>query len=82
MDAGSRRQKRQDDALALLNMAIEAVNLAKEISSITPAKVVFGSVGVLLTMIRVRSPILRGCILSSRAIRTRWSIKPITSSSG
>jgi len=38
----------------LLNVAIEAVNLAKEVSSITPAKAVFGSVSVLLAMIRVR----------------------------
>ena len=56
MDADSQRQKRREDALSLLNMAIEAVNLAKEVSSITPAKAVFGSVGVLLTMIRVRFP--------------------------
>ena len=34
-------------------MAIQAMNLAKEISSVTPAKAVFGSVSVLLTMIRV-----------------------------
>ena len=33
------------------------MNLAKEVSSLTPAKAVFGSVGVLLTMIRVRSPL-------------------------
>ena len=56
MDADSRRQKRREDALSLLNMTIEAMNLAKEISSVTPAKAVFGSVGVLLTMIRVRFP--------------------------
>ena len=30
------------------------MNLAKEISSITPAKAVFGSVSVLFTMLRVR----------------------------
>ena len=54
MDADSRQQKRRDDALSLLNVAIEAMNLAKEISSVTPAKAVFGSVSVLLTMIRVR----------------------------
>ena len=36
-------------------MAIEAMNLAKEVSSITPAKAVFGSVSILLTMIRVCS---------------------------
>ena len=56
MDADSRRQKRQDEALSMLNVAVEAMNLAKEISSVTPAKAIFGSVGVLLTMIRVRFP--------------------------
>jgi len=48
---------RRDGVLSTLNVAIEAMNLAKEISSITPAKAVFGSVSVLLTMIRVRSPV-------------------------
>jgi len=57
MDVDSRRQKRRDDALSLLNVAIETINLAKEISSVTPAKAVFGSVSVLLTMIRVRPPL-------------------------
>ena len=33
-------------------MTIEALSLAKEISSATPAKAVFGSVGALLSMIR------------------------------
>ena len=37
----------------MLNAAIEAMNLAKEVSSITPAKAAFGFVGVLLTMIKV-----------------------------
>ena len=37
----------------MLDMAIEAVNLAKDASSVTPAQVVFSSVSVLLTMIRV-----------------------------
>ena len=50
----SKREKRRDDALSLLNAAVEAMNLAKEISSATPAKAVFGSVSVLLTMIMVR----------------------------
>ena len=55
MDAkSSERQKRRESSLILLNAAIEAMNLAKEISSATPAKAVFGSVGVLLTMIVVR----------------------------
>ena len=55
MAATSRRQKGRDGTLSSLNVAIEAMNLAKEVASITPAKAVFGSVGVLLTMIRVRS---------------------------
>ena len=56
MDTKSQRPKGRDSALPSLNLAIEAINLAKEISSITPAKAVFGSVSVLLTMIRVRFP--------------------------
>ena len=55
MDAkSSKRQKHRESALSLLNVAIEATNLAKEISSATPAKAVFGSVSILLTMIAVR----------------------------
>ena len=54
MDTNSKRQKRRDNVLSLLNAAIEAMNLAKAISSVAPVKVVFGSVGVLLAMIRVR----------------------------
>ena len=59
MDTKSQRQKRQDDTLSLLNVAIEAMNLAKEISSMTPAKAIFGSVSVLLAMIRVWPSLLR-----------------------
>ena len=55
MDAkSSKRQKRRENALCLLDAAIEAMNLVKEISGGTPAKAVFGSVSVLLTMIKVR----------------------------
>ena len=54
MDPDSQRQKRRDGALSSLNVAIEAMNLAKEVSSVTPAKAVFGTVSILLTMIRVR----------------------------
>ena len=55
METNSRRPRGQDGTISSLNLAIEAMNLAKELSSITPAKAVFGSVGVLLTIIRVRS---------------------------
>ena len=41
------------DSVFLLNAAIRTLHLAKEVSSITPAKVAFGVVSVLLTMIRV-----------------------------
>ena len=53
MKAESQRSKGRESAISALNAAIDALNLAKEISSITPAKAVFGSVGVILTMIRV-----------------------------
>jgi len=56
MDPKSQRQKGQGGALSSLNVAIEVLNLAKEVSDITPAKAAFGSVSVLLTMVRVRSP--------------------------
>ena len=54
MTTGSQRPKGREGALSLLNAAIDAINLAKEASSITPAKVAFGAAGILLTMIKVR----------------------------
>ena len=51
---GSKREKRQENALSLLDVAIEVLNLAKDVSSIPPAQAVFGSVSILLSMIRVR----------------------------
>jgi len=54
MEANSRRQRGRDNSLSSLSVAIETLNLAKDISCITPAKAVFGSVSSLLTMIRVR----------------------------
>ena len=53
MEAKPQQPKGRDGAISSLNIAIEAVNLAKEVSSITPAKAVFGSVSILLTMVRV-----------------------------
>ena len=37
----------------MMDAASEAMNLAKEIPSVAPAKVIFGSVGILLTIIKV-----------------------------
>lgn len=46
-------QKGRVGALLILDATIEALNLAKEVSSVTPAKAIFGSVSVLLGMIKV-----------------------------
>jgi hypothetical protein len=43
-----------DGVASTLNVFIEAFNRAKEISRITPAKAVFGSVAVILATIEVR----------------------------
>ena len=57
MDAtGSKPQKRRENALSLLDVAIGALNLAKDVCGIPPAQAVFGSVSILLSMIRVRFP--------------------------
>ena len=56
MEAKPQPPKGRGRALSSLNLAIEAMNLAKEVSCVTPAKAVFGSVSILLTMIRVCFP--------------------------
>ena len=53
MKPESQRPKEREHTISTSNTAIEAIGLAKEISSSAPAKVVFGSVVVVLTMIRV-----------------------------
>ena len=53
MADSSQRPKGRDGVLSSLNAAIDGLNLVKEVSSITPAKAVFGTVAILLTMIRV-----------------------------
>ena len=46
-------------AIPALNMAIDTLNVLKEATSATPVNPVFGSVALLLTMIRVSSLSLR-----------------------
>lgn len=53
MASNATQPNRRDNVLSTLNVAIETLNLAKELSSFTPAKAVFGSVSVIVTMIRV-----------------------------
>ena len=55
MDARSRRTKERESTVSALNAAIEAMNLAKGTSTIAPAKGIFGSVSITLTLLRVGS---------------------------
>jgi hypothetical protein len=65
-------QQRRDVVLSSFNAAIEASNLAKELCSITPAKPIFGSFSVILTMIKVDSSLR--CVDGLHADRTRTGI--------
>lgn len=67
MATKSERRRGRNGTLSSLNVAIEGINLAKEISIISPASTVFGLVAPLLTMIRV-------CPLPARD-RVFWSHK-------
>ena len=55
MEEKSQRPKDREGVISLLNATVEALDLANGISSTRPAKAAFGSVNVLLTMIRARS---------------------------
>jgi hypothetical protein len=72
MAPNAQQQERRDIAISSLNLAIEVSNLAKEFCSITPAKPVFGSFSVILTMIKVRF-FLR-CVDGLHADRKRTGI--------
>lgn len=49
----SQRPKGHGGVLSSFNVAIDGLDLTKELSSIKPATAAFGTVNVLLTMIRV-----------------------------
>ena len=49
----TKRPKVRENSVSSLNAAIETMNLAEKVSSITPAKAVFATVSVLLVMIKV-----------------------------
>ena len=53
MASDSQRQKGRDSTLSRLNLAIDALSLAKDISTIAPAQATFSSVCALLTILRV-----------------------------
>jgi len=58
MATKSQPPKYRDATLSSLNAAVEALNLVKELASVTPAKAVFGTVSIILTMIRVSFPLV------------------------
>ena len=53
MNANPQEYQKRDGIVSTLNGGIEALNLAKEVLSITPAKAALGSASILLAMIRV-----------------------------
>ena len=59
MTSETQQPEGQDGTLSRLNVAIDTLNLAKDVCSIAPAQAAFGAASGLLTMIRVR--ILRIC---------------------
>jgi len=78
----SQRPKGQDATISALNTAIESFNLTEGVSSIPPAKAVFGSISTLLTMIRVCSCFLQRSVPGSHLVRTQWLMNWTMSSSG
>ena len=56
MATKSQQPKGREGILSLLNATIEAINLAKEASSITPAQAAFSAAGAPLTMVKVPFP--------------------------
>ena len=53
MASESQRPEGRDNNLSKLNVAIDALNVAKVVSGIVPAQAAFGAASALLTMIRV-----------------------------
>jgi len=87
MEAISQRTKGAGQGHLLIEycivLAIDALNLAKEAANITPlAKAVFGSVRILLTMIKVRFLLLWSDVPFSEISRIRWPTNLTTLSSG
>jgi len=58
MNVKAQQQKRRDNIISSLNAAIDALNVAGGVSDIIPAKAVFGTVSIILTMIRVSFPLV------------------------
>ena len=76
------RLKGQDGAFSSLNVAINVLNYAKEVSNVIPAKAAFDSAGVLLAIIRVGFLPVHVGRPSANVRRIQWSRKRTTSNWG
>ena len=82
MTDNSQRAEGRGKVISALNMAINGLNIAKEATSTTPVNPIFGSVAVLLTMIRVSSFLSRDEMFQAHTVRTQWPTNRVTSISG
>ena len=71
MTTKTQQLKGQDGVLSSLNKAIDALNGAKEATSMTPAKAAFASAGILLAMIKVSFLPVHFCRFPANVYRTR-----------
>ena len=71
METKFKRPKGPDGALYSLNAAINNVDLARDTTSVKPAKDTFGSASVLLTTIRVRFLLAHAVRLLTDVVRIR-----------
>jgi len=60
----------QNDTLSSLNTAIDALDLAKDATGVTPTRAAFTSASALLTLIKVRFPQIYVGRLSANVCRT------------
>jgi hypothetical protein len=60
MDSTSQQPKGRDSAISTLDAIIQVLSLAKDVCGIPPAQAALASAVILLTMIRVPNPLLRG----------------------
>ena len=76
MATKSQRPKGQDGTLSSLNVAINTLNLAKDASSIIPARAAFNSASTLLTVIRVGClPVHVGRLLANSCVQDSMTKK-------
>ena len=84
MDSRPQLPEGRGAVFSMLNEAMKDLNIAKEASSITPAKAVFGSVGALLPTIRVSQSVVVGrsltnvCRIQAERVMSNWGLLVLT----